>query len=133
MATVSARTIETAKPEDKPYSIAIGEGLGLLVKPNGSKWWRFRYRHLGTAKMLSLGVTQTEVQAAIGKLGLEGVVAVHATVKPAAVSLDKALALITRGQGEQVAAHLPQLLQEIIPLLQLATPEQRWNLLKQIG
>jgi len=71
--------------------------------------------------------------AAISKLGLEAVVAVHATVKPPAASLDKALALIARGQGEQVAAHLPQLLQELIPLLQLATPEQRWVLLKQIG
>lgn len=54
--TISARTIESAKPEEKPYSIAIGEGLILLINPNGSKWWRFRYRHLGKAKMLSLGV-----------------------------------------------------------------------------
>jgi integrase len=54
--TISARTIETAKPKEKPYSIAIGEGLILLINPSGSKWWRFRYRHLGKAKMLSLGV-----------------------------------------------------------------------------
>lgn len=76
---------------------------------------------------------QTEVQAAIGKLGLEAVAAAHATAKPSPVSVDKALAMIARGQSEQLASHLPRLLQEIIPLLQQATPEQRWNLLKQIG
>ncbi len=92
--------------------------------------WRFSVHLPGISASTD---AQTEVQAAISKLGLEAVVAVHATVKPPAASLDKALALIARGQGEQVAPHLPQLLQELIPLLQLATPEQRWGLLKQIG
>ncbi|HQX89819.1 MAG: response regulator [Moraxellaceae bacterium] len=73
---------------------------------------------------------QTEVQAAIGKLGLAAV-AIHST-KPTSISIDKALAMITRGQGDLVAEHIPHLLQEIIPLLQQATPEQRWNLMKQI-
>lgn len=76
---------------------------------------------------------QAEVQAAIGKLGLAAVAAAHATAKPSPVSIDKALAMIARGQGEQLGAHMPRLLQELIPLLQQATPEQRWNLLKQIG
>lgn len=76
---------------------------------------------------------QSEVQAAIGKLGLAAVAAAHATAKPSPVSVDKALAMIARGQGEQLASHMPRLLQELIPLLQQATPEQRWNLLKQIG
>lgn len=75
---------------------------------------------------------QTEVQAAIAKLSLAAVAAAHTTGKPAPVSIDKALAMIARGQGEHVSAHLPRLLQEIIPLLQQATPEQRWNLMKQI-
>ena len=67
---------------------------------------------------------------AIGKLGLAAV-AIHST-KPTSISIDKALAMITRGQGDLVAEHIPHLLQEIIPLLQQATPEQRWNLMKQI-
>lgn len=66
MATISARTIETAKPQDKPYSLAIGEGLVLLVNPSGSKWWRFRYRFNGVAKMLSLG-TYPDVSLAQAK------------------------------------------------------------------
>ncbi len=56
MATISARTIETAKPREKRYPIAIGDGLVLLVNPNGSKWWRFRYRFADKAKMISFGV-----------------------------------------------------------------------------
>ena len=45
-----------AKPAESPYSVADGAGLSLLVQPNGGKWWRFRYRFDGKAKMLSLGV-----------------------------------------------------------------------------
>ena len=35
--------IKTAKPKDKDYSLSDGNGLYLLVKPNGSKIWRFNY------------------------------------------------------------------------------------------
>jgi integrase len=48
--------IKAAKPQDKPYPMADGEGLVLHVQPTGAKWWRFRYRFAGKAKMLSLGV-----------------------------------------------------------------------------
>jgi two-component system cell cycle response regulator len=74
---------------------------------------------------------KTEIQATIGKLGLAAVAAAT-TAKSAPMSIDKALAMIARGHAEQVSAHLPQLLQEIMPLLQQATAEQRWNLMKQI-
>ncbi|MDN0085416.1 tyrosine-type recombinase/integrase [Crenobacter sp. SG2305] len=48
--------IKAAKPQEKPYPLTDGEGLTLLVQPTGAKWWRFRYRYTGKAKMLSLGV-----------------------------------------------------------------------------
>jgi hypothetical protein len=47
--------IRNAKPKGKPYKLADGGGLTLLVQPNGSKRWRFRYRIDGREKMLSLG------------------------------------------------------------------------------
>ncbi len=47
--------IRCAKPQEKPYTKADGNGLSLLVEPNGSKGWRFRYRFAGKPKMLSLG------------------------------------------------------------------------------
>ena len=48
--------VKAAKPKDKPYSIPDGQGLVLYVQPSGAKWWRYRYRYTGKAKMLSLGV-----------------------------------------------------------------------------
>src|SRR4051812_30451760 len=48
--------IKNAKPRETPYKIADGGGLTLLVNPNGSKWWRLRYRLHGREKMISVGV-----------------------------------------------------------------------------
>ena len=45
-----------AKPRTKAYKLPDGKGLHLLIDPNGTRAWRFRYRFLGTEKMLSLGV-----------------------------------------------------------------------------
>lgn len=47
--------IRNAQPRDKAYKLADGGGLTLLVNPNGSKWWRLRYRFGGVEKMLSVG------------------------------------------------------------------------------
>jgi len=38
--------VRKAKPKDKPYRLTDGEGLHLLVKPNGSKLWQQRFRFL---------------------------------------------------------------------------------------
>ena len=47
--------ISNAKARNKQYLLADGEGLHLLVRPNGHKFWRFRYRFLGIERMLALG------------------------------------------------------------------------------
>lgn len=44
------------KTTDKPYRLADGGGMYLEVYPNGSKYWRLKYRHLGKEKRLALGV-----------------------------------------------------------------------------
>jgi integrase len=48
--------IKAAKPADKPVKMTDGDGLYLLVHPNGGKWWRFDYRFDGKRKTLSMGV-----------------------------------------------------------------------------
>lgn len=48
--------IRKAKPKDKAYTLNDGNGLSLLIEPNGSKGWRFRYRFAGKPKMISFGV-----------------------------------------------------------------------------
>lgn len=48
-------SISSAKPKDKPYTMTDGGGLHLLVNPNGSKLWRFRYTFNGKQKQIGLG------------------------------------------------------------------------------
>lgn len=47
---------KNAKPDAKPYKLADGGGMFLLVQPNGSKYWRLKYRFGGKEKLLALGV-----------------------------------------------------------------------------
>ena len=48
--------VRTAKPTDKQYKLTDGNGMHLLVHPNGSKYWRLQYRFSGKQKVLALGV-----------------------------------------------------------------------------
>lgn len=53
---LTAIAIKAAKGRDKPYKLSDGEGLYLSVMPNGSRYWRMNYRHLGKQKTLAFGV-----------------------------------------------------------------------------
>ena len=55
MATLFATTVAGAKPADKDYKLSDGAGLYLLVRPNGSKLWRFNYVHHGKHRTLAFG------------------------------------------------------------------------------
>jgi len=52
---LSDLSIRNAKPGEKPRKLPDGSGLYLLLNPNGSRWWRFKYRRSGKEKLLSLG------------------------------------------------------------------------------
>ncbi|MCL8380653.1 Arm DNA-binding domain-containing protein [Xanthobacter aminoxidans] len=47
--------IRAAKAGDKPYKLADGGGLYLLVNPTGSRLWRLKYRIEGKEKLLAIG------------------------------------------------------------------------------
>ncbi len=47
--------IKAAKPSQKPYKLFDGRGLYMLINPDGSRWWRFKYRYGGKEKLLALG------------------------------------------------------------------------------
>ncbi len=36
--------VRSAKPQEKEYTLVDGDGMFLLVHPNGSRYWRFRFR-----------------------------------------------------------------------------------------
>lgn len=48
--------VRNAKPSEKLVKLADEKGLFLLVHPNGSKYWRLKYRFGGKEKLLSLGL-----------------------------------------------------------------------------
>lgn len=47
--------IRNAKPRETKYTMAAGHGLTLLVLPDGSKYWRLRYRIAGRPRMIGVG------------------------------------------------------------------------------
>lgn len=55
MGTLFATTVANAKPRDRDYKLSDGRGLYLLVRPNGSKLWRFNYRYLEKHRTLAFG------------------------------------------------------------------------------
>ena len=52
---LSDAKIKNAKPQEKPFKLAVGRGLHLLVKPDGSKHWQFRFRFDGKENTLAFG------------------------------------------------------------------------------
>lgn len=47
--------VKNAKPRAAKYTLAAGQGVTLLVMPDGSKYWRLRYRFGGKGRMIGLG------------------------------------------------------------------------------
>ena len=56
MHKLTATAVSNAKPGTKNHNLSDGGGLYLLVKPNGTKAWRFNYRFTGKQKTLAIGV-----------------------------------------------------------------------------
>ena len=65
------KAISQAKPLEKSHKLTAGNGLYLLVNPNGSKLLRWKHRADGKEKLMALGaypdVSLTEARA--GRLG----------------------------------------------------------------
>jgi hypothetical protein len=55
MDELSDTKIRNAAPTDKEYAIADGQGLSVVVRPNGTKLWLYRYRFGGKRKNMSFG------------------------------------------------------------------------------
>ena len=59
-----------AAPKPKPYKLADGAGLHLLVTPKGSKLWRYRYHFGGRENMLTFGPFPVTSLAVVLELGI---------------------------------------------------------------
>jgi len=52
---LSDSKIRSAKPKEKLYRIGDSDGLCVEIKPNGKKYWRYRFQWLKKTQMMSLG------------------------------------------------------------------------------
>ena len=52
---LSDTRIRNTKPTDKPIKLTDGGGMYLLINPNGSRLWRYRYRLGGKENLFALG------------------------------------------------------------------------------
>lgn len=48
--------MRSAKPQEKEYTLVNGDGMFLLIHPNGSKYWRFRFLFGGKQHLMAFGV-----------------------------------------------------------------------------
>lgn len=48
--------IEALPAKDRAYKYSVGHALFILVRPNGKKYWRIKYRHDGKENTYSAGV-----------------------------------------------------------------------------
>ena len=56
MSKLTENSIRKAEIHDKQYKIYDGEGMFMLIHPNGSKYWRMKYTFDGKSKLASFGV-----------------------------------------------------------------------------
>ena len=53
---LSDAKIRSLKPKERPYEVYDDRGLYMVVNPNGSRWWRFKYKYDRRERGISLGV-----------------------------------------------------------------------------
>jgi len=58
--------LRSLKPTERPQRFFDGDGLYIEIRPNGGKWWRFKYRYEGKEKLLSFG-TYPDVPIALAR------------------------------------------------------------------
>ena len=56
---LTVKQIDSSKPKEKNYKLSDGGGLYLLVKTNGGRYWRLKYRIDGKEKLLAIGIYPT--------------------------------------------------------------------------
>jgi hypothetical protein len=56
MMKLTGTKVAEAKPADRERKLSDGGGLYLLVKPNGTKAWRYKYRFNGRELTLAIAL-----------------------------------------------------------------------------
>ncbi len=68
---LTPQLVREARPDSRDRKLFDGGGLYLLIKPNGAKYWRLKYRFAGKEKVLALGV-YPKVDLDTARVGAQG-------------------------------------------------------------
>lgn len=91
--------LQSLKPKAAIYRVADSAGLCIEVAPTGSRYWRFRYRFAGKAKMISLGVYPEQSLAEARKARDEARAMLRKGVDPSSHRKQARLALSTAAEN----------------------------------
>lgn len=91
---LTAKEIENLETRESIYRVTDGGGMYLEVHPNGSRYWRLKYRFLGKEKRLAIGVY--------------GKKAPQLTLQQARKARDQAKSLLQQGIDPSAAKKLHQ-------------------------
>lgn len=102
---LSDTAVRMAKPRPKTYKLSDSGGLYLEVAPNGSRYWRLKYRFDGKEKRLALGVYPVVTLAKARSDALEAKRLLHDNIDPARrkKELEQAAKLAAANSFETVA------------------------------
>ena len=95
MAKLSDTKIRASRAREKAYKLFDVDGLFLIVRPDGERWWRQRFWFAGKERMLSLGTYANVSLAEARELGAEVRRLAARGIDPGAQRREKKLAQIT--------------------------------------
>ena len=114
--------IKSARPASKPYHLTDGHGFFLVIQPNGSKLWRWKYRFEGKFRLMALG-SYPEVRLASGR-------AAHAEAR---TKLLKGIDPMTERKAEKNAAPVEAAQSTEVPVRQSASAGEGVNSFRKVA
>jgi hypothetical protein len=88
MSKLNAAQVLAVKSRENDYKLADGDGLYLLVKTNGTKLWRQKYRFAGSEKLLSHGKFPVITLAEARNLAIDAKRLIAQNIDPAKLKKD---------------------------------------------
>jgi len=104
MGKLSDKAVQAAKASEKQYGISDGQGLTLIVKPNGNKLWWLRYRFAGKAKTLSIGEYPFVTLKQAREKAFQAKQQLNENIDPSAAKQTARMALLQEKEQEKIDA-----------------------------
>ena len=103
--------IKAARPSEKPYKLTDGDGLYLLINPDGSRWWRVQVPLRGQGEAAgrsapTAGQPGTLNEGARDRLARAQATSLRDGIDPSAARKAEKLARIDRADGARSRSRL---------------------------